>query len=227
MMNGSAETTRRNPCWIESFLEVTKFLPSPELFRKWAAISTVAGALERKVWLRSSGMILYPNLYTLLVGPPAVGKTVSISQVETCWRAIEELHVAPNSITKAGLVDALAEAERKIVRMDKTPPYYEFHSLLIPSREFGVLVPSYEQDFMNHMNDLYDCGPVFEERRRSNKDNPKIINPQLNMIGGTTPSFLQGFLPEGAWDQGFMSRMLLIYSGQVITTPLGLLDDEE
>jgi hypothetical protein len=124
-------------------------------------------------------------------------------------------------------VDALAEAERKIVRMDKTPPYYEFHSLLIPSREFGVLVPSYEQDFMNHMNDLYDCGPVFEERRRSNKDNPKIINPQLNMIGGTTPSFLQGFLPEGAWDQGFMSRMLLIYSGQVITTPLGLLDDEE
>jgi hypothetical protein len=192
MMSGSGATTRQSTCWIESFLEVTKDLPSPKLFRKWAAIATVAGALERKVWIRSSRMILYPNLYTL-VGPPAVGKTVSISQTEALWRATNELHVAPNSITKSGLVDALAAAERKIVRMDKNPPFYEFHSLLIPSREFGVLVPQYEQDFMNHLNDLYDCGPVFEERRRSIKDNAKIINPQINLLGGTTPSFLQGF----------------------------------
>lgn len=172
-------------------------------------------------------MILYPNLYVLLVGPPAVGKTVSISHTEALWRATQELFVAPNSVTKSGLIDALAEASRKVVRMDKTPPYYEFHSLLVPSREFGVLVPQYEQDFMNHLNDLYDCGPVFEERRRSIKDNAKIINPQVNLIGGTTPSFLQGFLPEGAWDQGFMSRMILIYSGEVIMSDLGLMDDED
>lgn len=226
-MSADAGMIRQSPCWIESFLEKTAELPSPRLFRKWAAISTVAGALERKVWLRSSRMILYPNLYVLLVGPPAVGKTVSLSQTEALWRSTQDLHVAPNSLTKASLVDALADSTRKIVRMDKNPPFYEFHSLLIASREFGVLVPQYEQDFMNHLNDLYDCGPVFEERRRSIKDNAKIINPQVNLIGGTTPSFLQGFLPEGAWDQGFMSRMILAYSGEVITTDLGLMEDEE
>jgi len=226
-MSGKEETTRQSTCWIESFLDLTKDLPSPAIFRKWAAISAVAGALERKVWVRSSGKILYPNLYVLLVGPPAVGKTVSLTEVEALWRSITELHVAPSSLTKAGMVDALVEAERSIVRMDKDPPYYKFHSLLVVSREFGVLVPQYEQDFMNHLNDLYDCPPMFEERRRSIKDNAKIANPQVHLLGGTTPSFLQGFLPEGAWDQGFMSRMILVYSGEVMVTDLGLLSDEE
>ena len=73
---------RRLGSWIESFLEYTEILPSPPLLRRWAAISYVAAALERKVWVRTMGSDLYPNLYTFLVGPPGVGKGVAIAAGE-------------------------------------------------------------------------------------------------------------------------------------------------
>jgi hypothetical protein len=40
----------------------------------------------------------------------------------------------------------------------------------------------------------------------------KVENTQLNLIAGTTPSYLNAFMPEGAWDQGFISRTILIFS---------------
>ena len=69
---------RKLGSWIEAFLEYTEILPSPPLLRKWAAISYVAAAMERKMWVRTMGADLYPNLYTFLVGPPGVGKGVAL-----------------------------------------------------------------------------------------------------------------------------------------------------
>ena len=51
-----------------------------------------------------------------------------------------------------------------------------------------------------------------EERRRTGKvQHIKIDSPQLSLFAGTTPSYLNTFLPEGAWDQGFTSRTIFIY----------------
>jgi hypothetical protein len=217
---------RRLPCWIESFVKFTAGYPSPEMFRKWAAIATIAGALERRVWLRVSGLTLYPNLYTVLIGPPGIGKTVALLTVEELWRSVPDFHVAPNSVTKSSLLDALGDSVRKIVRMGETPPFYEYHSLLVASREMQVLLPEYDQDMMGHLQDLWDCGPSFEERRRSETKRLKIVNPVLNIVAGTTPGYLTTFMPAGAWDQGFMARMLMIYSGEVTKTDLDLLNDK-
>src|SRR4051812_35383690 len=105
----------RNPCWIESFLEATNGLPAPSIFLKWAAISAIAGALERKVWVRMNRMNLYPNMYVFLVAAPGVGKTVSGTQTEILWRGLEHHHVAPTNASKAALIDVLAESKREII----------------------------------------------------------------------------------------------------------------
>jgi hypothetical protein len=47
----------------------------------------------------------------------------------------------------------------------------------------------------------------------------------LSIIGGTTPSYLNSFLPEGAWDQGFTSRTIFVYSGEPVFTEI--FGDEE
>jgi len=65
---------------------------------------------------------------------------------------------------------------------------------------------------MSSLNDLYDCGK-YSQRRRGGGINFEIPNAQINLLAATTPSFLNGFLPEGAWQQGFTSRTILIYSG--------------
>ena len=199
--------------WLDLFYEYTEPLTSPPLFRKWAGIVAVAGALERKVWIRSMKSNLYPNLYAVLAGPPGVGKTEVTWRVRDLWTSLEDHHVAASSLTSASLIDDLRDATRRIIRPQSVPSVIQFNSLLICSNELGVLIPAYENDFMNKLTDLYDCKP-YSERRRTKELNFKINDPQLTILAGTTPSYLNNIIPEGAWDQGFMSRTLLIYSGE-------------
>jgi len=210
---------RALPNWIDAFFDFTSFLPSPELFRKWSAISAVAGALERKVWVHTQGSNLYPNLYTILVAPPGVGKSVLTSRVEALWHGLDDHYVASSNITKAALMDELNDAKRTVVRPRETPPTVTFNSLKILSNELGVLLPQYESEFMSTLTDIYD-GSRYSERRRSIKDKMDIERPQFNLLAATTPSHLKDFLPVGAFDQGFLSRSLLIYSGDMQIRPL-------
>ena len=191
--------------WIDEFVELTNHLPSPLLFRKWAGRSAIAGVLERKVWVRTMNMELYPNLYVVLTGPPGVGKTVATSLVEDLWRAIPGLPVAPKSVTKPSLIDALADAKRSKVYIDgNQSSHLNYNSLLLNAGELGVLIPSYDSEFMNILTDLWDCR-MYEEKRRGNNLHVTIPKPQLNMLAATTPAYLNQTLPEAAWDQGFLS----------------------
>lgn len=196
---------------------------SPSIFRKWSGIFTTSAVLERKVWVRTVKGKLYPNQYVILCAPAGVGKSLGTNFV---YSALEEvrtpetpLHLAPSSVTRASLIDNLVKAERRIVRPTETPPVTQFNSLAIVPNEFGVFLPSWESDFMSVLTDLWDCGRYAETRRTGNID-IRLPATQLNLFSATTPAHLNRLLPEGAWEEGFMSRVLLIYSGEAIHTNL-------
>ena len=58
-----------------------KDIESPDLFIDWGFYSLISAALQRRVWLYPDAMAIYPNIFTLLVGPPAAGKSRVISQI--------------------------------------------------------------------------------------------------------------------------------------------------
>lgn len=207
---------RRLPSWLSSFVKWTDAKPSPEIFRRWAGISTLAGVLERRVWVQTYGeMVLYPNIFVFLVGHPASGKSVALNDTRMLWKTLPDLHVSPTSMTAASLGDDLAAAQRKIVRPASIPPYVDYNSLLIASPELGVLMPGYDGELMIKLTDLWNCG-VYEESRRTRKEKLVIPRSQLNMIAATTPSYLNNLLPPGAWDQGFISRVIMVFSAESI-----------
>ena len=201
--------------WGDAFNEYAEQMGSPLIFTKWAAIACVAGVLERKVWIRTGKGVLYPNMYTIFVAPPGIGKTVMTAEVRKFWSAVPNQFVASSSLTKASLIDDLKDAERRINRPNEEPNVVEFNSLKICSNELGVLLPSYENDFMNTLTDIYD-GHGYSERRRVKDIQLDMTAPQINMLAATTPGYLSNMLPEGAWDQGFLSRTFLVYSGMQI-----------
>jgi hypothetical protein len=196
-------------------MALTEGNSSPAIFRKWGAVVTIAGALERKVWLKLGRRTLYPNIYVLLTGGPGVGKTDTIREVHHFWSQLSGLHVAPTSISRAGLADALFAAERSILRPAELIPITRFHSLQVASEEFGTFLTQYETEFMSTLNHLYDCVRYSEKKRSINKGEERAISsPQLSIIAATTPAWLSGTLPQTAWAEGFASRLTIVYNGE-------------
>lgn len=208
-----ASKTRQLSSWTQAFEEYVAPMGSPPLFGRWTGIFTIAAAMERKTFVRTPKGQLFPNLYAILVGPAGAGKTVASSVAHEMMMHLEEHHVAPTSLTKAALIDVLEESDRHIVRPQDTPAVVDFNSLTVISNELGVLIPAYENDFINVLTDIYDC-KRYAEKRRTTKREIDIRAPQFNILAATTPSYLNNLMPEGAWDQGFISRTMLIYSGR-------------
>lgn len=201
------------PDFVDSFLEFTEDIASPAIFRLWSGIAAVAGAMERKCWVRTRQGAVFPNLFTMFVAEPGVGKTESIKITEGLWRSTQKLHVAPKRLTVASLIDNLKDASQiKVGGVGRAN--YEFHSLQIPLTEFGSFLSAHDLDMLSTLNDLYDNPAEFSERRRHvNEGKPlTIMAPQINILAGTQPQFLSKILPEEAWGMGFTSRIVMIYA---------------
>ena len=199
--------------WIDQFVQHTDNLDAPEIFRRWAAISAIAATLEQKVWLKSGGGILYPNLYVVLVGHPGVGKTRTIRKAREYLLEIPDYHIAPTSMTAASLIDTLVDCKRMIIQLPNPP--IEYNSMVIAADELGAFVHKYDDEMIAVLSAFYDPDP-YGHSRRGKDIKIKIKSPQLNLLCGTTPSNLIKFIPEGAWDQGFCSRLILVFSDERI-----------
>ncbi len=215
------DTPRRLSNWLEGFMEYTDDLPTSVMFRRWTGIFIIGAALERKVYLRTlKNRKLFANLQIFLVAPPGIGKTVLTSTVADLYNHLPEHKRAASDVSKASLIDELAEAKRAI-GIPGLEEEASFNSLLILSNELGALLPSYDAAFLNLITELYDCQPFSERRRhRKKEEQVKIERPQLNMLCATTPSQLKELMPEGAWDQGFAARTFMIYESEPVMTEL-------
>lgn len=202
--------------WIEAFVKHADNLESAEAFRRWAAITAISAVLEQKVFLQTSAP-LYPNLYVFLVGHPGVGKTRTVMSVKSFLNEVPDFHFAPTSMSAASLIDALADAKRHIIRLPDTP--LEYNSMMICADELSAFMSKYDDEMVGNLTTLYDVLP-YSQRRRGNDLKIKIKSPQLTILSGTTPSNLLKFMPENAWDQGFTSRVIMVFSDERIVTDI-------
>lgn len=162
--------------------------------------------------------VVFPNLYTLLVAPPGVGKSMILREGLKLLENVPGLCIAPQDLTKASFLDNLQEAHRIFT----IPPKFmiEYHSLFIGASEFGIFVPAHDLEFLNVLNFMYDNEHRYKETRRS-REKPLILeNPQVNLLGGTQPDYLASLLPDAAWGMGTMTRIIMVYSSEVIRPQL-------
>lgn len=162
---------------------------------------------------------VYGNLFVLLVSPPGVGKTEAIQLTEDLWRSVPRLQVAPDDVTPASFKDALAAAAQVFMAPDRE--ILNYASLLIAADELGVFLPQYELHFMSILSKMWDNRRYFKETRRGRKEEPIIIdNPQITLLSGSQPAYIQSFLPAEAWGQGYMSRTIMVFDGTAVKVKL-------
>lgn len=181
--------------------------------------------LERKVWVTTSAP-LYPNLYVFLVGDAGLGKSRPIDAAEKFMAGVADFKQAPTSTTMASLTDCMNEAKKVIVRLGTKEDPLEYHTLTIVADELSAFMDEYSNDLIAGLTKYYDCSP-YSQARRGGDLRIKLAQPQLNILSGTTPSNLVKFIPETAWEQGFTSRVILIFSDKTEQQLINVFDTPE
>lgn len=193
--------------FIEDFIRLTEHLPSGVRFRRWTAVGAIGAALERRCWTPLVAGHFYPNLFVLLVGGPASGKTVPIGKAQELLHDVVPL--APDSATKASFLDALAEAQ--VLQVHDGQPV-EYAALAVINDEFGNFLKEYDHVFLSVLNRLYDGRPGHDDRVRHGGFSVNVQRPLVSILAGTQPDYLGLIMPDSAWNTGFMTRTIMVYS---------------
>lgn len=196
--------------WIKEYMDYTAHLESPTKFHFWTAVSTIAGALRRQVWIPQFNYDWTPNFYIILVGPPGVAaKSTSISVGRRLLDQVPGVTIGPSSLSWQSLVDAFNDATYGITD-PSTGESYGISPLTCNISELGTFLKTNDRDFVQFLTDIWDS-PLNWKRRLRAEGEINIPAPWLNVIGATTPSWLADNYPERLIKEGLTSRIVFAY----------------
>ena len=195
--------------FISDFLTATDNGLSPERFRRWAALVTVAAILDRRVWTSiRPGKVLFPNIFGLLVAPPGTGKTMALLSAREVLKTQPHVVLSPDSITHARFIEMLGKRATAVETVDGVPRRRATAALILS--EWGTFLRKPENDTLSMLAHVYDCEDYDAETISRGKDFAE--NLYINILSGCTPAwFAEGF-PPNSYEQGLPTRMVFIYS---------------
>lgn len=191
----------RNFNWLQAYAEYTSESESPDSYHLWTGLSILASAVRRRVYLDQGIYTLFPNLFVILVGPPGrVAKSTSIRLGRTILLGVEDVIFGPDSVTREELIRQMAKVGGKDKNAEMTIHSTELSSLIEPS---GV-------PMIQFLTDIYDGDYKWRySTKGSGKDT--LNNPLLNILAGTTPSWIAEGMPADVIGHGFTSRVVFVY----------------
>lgn len=200
--------------WISAYIDYTKHSEAPDPFHFWTAISTIAGALRRKVWMDQRQFQWTPNFYVIFVAPPGIAtKSTAINTAMRLLREVPDVIFGPNSMTWQGLTVALEESKRVYPKDAMATEFLQMSCLTIAISELGTFLKPKETDLIDLLVDLWDGGDRVWKHRIKTGEHPstEIINPWMNIIGCTTPAWLRGNFPQYMIEGGLTSRCVFVF----------------
>lgn len=213
-----------NP-FLRMHLEYVRETEPPRIFHTWAALTAVAAAMQRNLYIESGIGKLYGNMYVLLVGPPGTRKSTAINLAVRALKAATEIRLAPDDTggQRQGLIKALLEDEMteegletanamdidSLLQLEINLDRTNAHVMFVIASEFGSFIGQNSLDLTRFLIRMWD-GEDYEYRLR---DSRMVLHDNLmSIIGGTTPTEIATLLPPEAIGQGYMSRNILVYA---------------
>lgn len=197
--------------WIKSYMQYVEETETPRDFWFWGALFTITSAFQRKVWVPYGLQNVYPNLYLLIVGPPASRKGASPTLSKRLLEDIS-IEVSADSSSKRALTEALAE-----ISGGQVFPYNGKNlaqsSMAIISKEMSSLLAVNPKEMVEVLTDLYDSHDVWKYQT-SGKGHDHLYGVCVGSFIATTPSWINENLPTGSIGGGFTSRYVVVYGSE-------------
>lgn len=190
--------------FLNAYMDYTKSSESPDNYHIWTALSALASVTRRKVFVDQGLYVLYPNMYVALVGPPArTAKSTAIRMGRRLIQGIPGVAIGPDSCSREELIREMAQS-----KLDNQC------SMTIHSSEFSSIVETSGISMIQFLTDIYDCDfrdPKGWRYATKTQGKDELVNPYLNMLVGTTPSYLADALPDTLVGHGFSSRVVFVH----------------
>jgi hypothetical protein len=211
---GKAKTIppRRLANWLASFSEYASFGEAPENTLFWTGVSTIAGALRRKVWIDMGYFKWVPNFYVILVADPGIiSKSTTANIGMNLLRKVPGIKWGPEVVTWQSLVQGMAESREEFVE-PASGEFISMSAITICSDEFGNLLNPQDREMVDIFVSLWDGKEGTFEKKTKSSGNDMIVNPWINIIACTTPAWISGNFPEYMIGGGFTSRCVFVYA---------------
>ena len=207
--------------WLNGFMKLTENSEPPPMFLKWVGISTIAAALQRKVWLDLGiSLTIYPNFYIVLVGPSATGKGTAMKYAKDIISEIPNIKLSAQATSLQALIKNMKNVS--LSDIDETTGKTMYHSsITVFSDEFTVFLGYHNRELIAHLCDWYDCQNrwTYETIKR---DKEEINGIWVNLLAGTTPDNIKSALPMEAIGGGLTSRIIFVNerpTGKLVVLP--------
>ena len=203
--------------WLEGYLQYTENTEPSREYRQWVGISTIASALQRKCWLEWGTLTFFPNMYIILVGPPAARKGTAMKDGKGFLQGLG-IPLAADETSRPKLVQTMQGAHAMAQTLTGDAVYH--CSLTIFSTELTVFLGYDDKEMLSMLCKVYDCEDY--DYATISRDTERVPNTWVNLLGATTPAQLQASVPEGFVGSGFTSRVVFVYQdnkGKTVIKP--------
>lgn len=199
---------RHFPNWIAKYLEYTDNTEAPEAFHLWTAVSTIAGALRRNVYIDMNSFEWVPNFMILFVAKAGIAtKSTSLRHGERLLRTLQpKIKIGSTSGSWQAIAQEIAAAQQQCWGGFKVSPMSYFIS------ELGTFLDPSNQEMVDFLVDSWDAQKTSFKRTTMAKGSYEIQCPCVNIIAATTPAWLKEKLTNTMLGGGFMSRLVIVHA---------------
>jgi hypothetical protein len=192
--------------FIEHYKEFSQGNETPEIIHIWTAMSVLAGAIEKRVWIDQKFFKIYPNMYIVFIAPPGIcAKSTSMALGQ---ELLEETGrtVFSSFITKEAIITNMLEHIRTIEIPDGT---FSHTSVTLIADELNVLLSS-GMDMVKFLVEIWGKDKAYEYKTKT-AGTFNLPYPNFNLIGAVVPQWFGDCLANDMNSTGLLARCIFVY----------------
>jgi hypothetical protein len=221
--------------FISAYINYCQPSEAPDIFHRWAIITTLGAWLGRNFYFQHGHFTLKPNVYCMLMGVSGTRKSTPIKIVRKFMDKVGYTTFAAERTSKEQFLLDLSGAESMSSSSDEDESGWNLNlnlggdsetfeakaDMLIAADEFNDFIGAGNMEFISLLGTFWDFEGAYKARYK--RAASTIINdPVVSILAGNTPTGFANAFPVEAIGQGFFSRLLLIHAeptGEKITFP--------
>lgn len=225
-------SARLNKDWLESFLECTQHSETPFKSLYWCGVGAIAGALQRRVWIDQGRYQLYPNFYIILDADAGViQKSTTINEALWFLRKVEGINFGPKSCTWEALIVRMQDIHVSDTNFNEDnfqdQVQTKVSTITVSAPELSVFLDLENKQMVSALIELWDCPEDFEKTTKTS-GSEFLEKPCVNLMGGTTPSWMRESFSRWSKEGGLASRFIFIcdkHKRQLVAHPQDFINE--